>query len=76
MSIEKLHDTLSREQITYTQVANEAIHLIKDAETLGVYLYLLSRPSDWNPNKKEIANSYMIVTGKQDTNRLLKFQRL
>lgn len=54
MSIEKFHGTFSKEDGGVTIAMSKTIQAIKDFSTLGLYIYLCSKPHTWAPNVKEL----------------------
>ncbi len=45
---------------TYTTLPNEALDLIEDALTLGVWAYLISKPRNWRINKANVCQKLSI----------------
>ena len=58
MSIEKWRGSFSRELGGITPVINKTIQAITDSSLLAVYIYLLTKPQDWEINAKEIMNHF------------------
>jgi len=58
MSVEKFSGTFSSYANGITCISTETIQLITNAEALGVYCYLASKPSTWVPNIKELMRHF------------------
>lgn len=64
--VEKLQPRLYKEDLGYTQLLNETLNAIEDAEVLGIYCYLASKPEEWNINKQQLRNHFKIGINKID----------
>ena len=61
VSVEKLIKNFKDcEKAPYSTFLNEVIQNIKDTETLAVWIYLSSMPSDWQVNKKQLMHHFSI----------------
>lgn len=69
MSIEKFSGQFKNEAKGVTILINSTIEQIKNAETLGVYVYLATKPDTWKIHYREIMRHFKI--GKEKTYRLL-----
>lgn len=58
LSIEKFTGTFSKESLGVTILPTETIQLIKNAEVGMTWVYLASRPSNWQINSTEICNHF------------------
>lgn len=64
--VEKLQPKLYKEDLGFTQLLNETINAIDDAEMLGVYCYLASKPEEWEISKQQLRNHFKIGVNKID----------
>jgi len=58
MAIEKFEGNFAKEDSGCTIIVNSTIQSIKDPKILGLYVYLLSKPSSWNIHYKEIMRHF------------------
>jgi hypothetical protein len=58
MAIEKFEGKLEREESGCTIAVNSTINLIKDASSLGLYIYLICRPPAWELNIKQLMRHF------------------
>jgi hypothetical protein len=65
--VEKLQPKLYKESLAFTQLLNETINAINDAELLGIYCYLASKPEEWNISKTQLRNHFNIGLNKMDS---------
>lgn len=72
MTIEKFTGSFSQEPLGVTQITNKAIKLLmKDADALGVYVYLMSLPPTWELKAKHLMSE--LDMSKDRFYRLLNF---
>jgi len=64
--VEKLQPKLFKEDLGFTQLLNETINAIQDAEALGVYCYLASKPEEWEISKQQLRNNFNMGVNKID----------
>lgn len=64
--VEKLQPRLYKESLAFTQLLNETLNAINDAEVLGIYCYLASKPEEWEINKTQLRNHFKIGINKMD----------
>lgn len=57
-TIEKFSGSFSTEQEGCSIFVNSTINLITDGFALGIYTYLMCRPSGWELNAKQLANHF------------------
>jgi hypothetical protein len=62
--VEKLQPKLYKEDLGFTQLLNETINAVNDAEILGVYCYLASKPEEWSISKQQLRNHFKIGINK------------
>lgn len=56
--VEKFEGTFEKEELGVTIIPNESINYIRNAEALGLYLYLLGRPTGWKLNIKQLKEHF------------------
>lgn len=71
MSIEKFNGKFTKEDLGVTQIPTKTLQQIKNIDALGVYVYLASKPDNWNINPKEIRDHFNI--GKNKTYKILNY---
>lgn len=64
--VEKLQPRLYKESLGFTQLLNETLNAIDDAEVLGIYCYLASKPEEWEISKTQLRNHFKIGINKMD----------
>ena len=64
--VEKLQPRLYKESLGFTQLLNETLNAIDDAEILGIYCYLASKPEEWEISKTQLRNHFKIGINKMD----------
>lgn len=64
MAIEKFSGKMNKEDSGCTIMVNETIQSIRDISLAGLYCYLLSKPSGWVVNPKEIMSHFSITNNK------------
>ena len=69
--IEKFEGSFEKEELGVTIIPNSSISDIKNPEALGLYIYLLSRPSGWQLKSKQLCSHFNIC--KDKLYRLLNF---
>ncbi len=67
MSIEKVKSDKAPKGTGFTQIFNDVIDAIPGASSLGIYIYLLSKPTDWGICKEEIKKHFGIGRDKLDS---------
>lgn len=58
MSIEKFNPSFSYEETPYTQINTKVIQQITDPDCLASWVYLLSKPKDWEVIKSHLKNHF------------------
>lgn len=64
--VEKLQPKLYKENLGFTQLLNETLNAIYDAEILGIYCYLASKPEEWEISKTQLRNHFKIGINKMN----------
>lgn len=56
--IDKFEGSFEKEEMGVTIVPNKSINEIRNPEALGLYVYLLARPSGWRLNIKQLSDHF------------------
>ncbi len=72
MSIEKnTPNLLKHEELGFTTNINETINGIRDGLALGIFIYLSSKPANWNICKKQLQSHFGI--GRDSIDKVFKY---
>ena len=64
-------NSLRHEEKGFTTVVNATINFIQDVGALGIYIYLASKPNDWQISKKQLMNHFGV--GRDYINSRFKY---